>query len=248
MTHAGRKSPPLIESAVSGALFGAVAAGRVEHRDSCDQLVTAEGPVLDVTDYMAALAAAGYVRRAGTGWRLTGDGEIKASEYAIAALTLSCQGRPASADTRPRRDIHTSFGLSYSNYLVMPRTLLQSMPAGWQERFVALVDEFNDAFSHVPQADAYEVTAGEEREVGCLTKEELEVLGITEIFEVDEFSELGVGEPDALGRYVYRDRNGEEMENWHRVVYPKPDPVPHYNRGRTRVEPWAGRCLVGSNS
>jgi len=33
-----------------------------------------------------------------------------------------------TADPRPPCDIHTWFGLTYANYLVLPRTLLQSMP------------------------------------------------------------------------------------------------------------------------
>lgn len=91
--------PYLIETSVSGALFGAVAAGRVDtgprpgspgRRHGRDYLrmpdPAAWGPDLDVTDYMAALAAAGYVVRDGDGWRLTADGEIKASEYAVNAL------------------------------------------------------------------------------------------------------------------------------------------------------------------
>ncbi len=39
------------------------------------------------------------------------------------------------------RDIHEWFGLSYSSYLVLPRSILQSMPDEWQKQFVALLDE-----------------------------------------------------------------------------------------------------------
>lgn len=42
--------------------------------------------------------------------------------------------------------IHEAFGLSYAAYLVIPRTVLQSMPIEWQERFVALVDETHARF------------------------------------------------------------------------------------------------------
>ena len=46
------------------------------------------------------------------------------------------------------------FGLSYCGYLVAPRTLLCGMPLTWQEKFVALLDEYNEAydFADVPQA------------------------------------------------------------------------------------------------
>ena len=35
--------------------------------------------------------------------------------------------------------IHGYFGLSYANYLVLPRSVLQSMPIDWQEKFVELL-------------------------------------------------------------------------------------------------------------
>ena len=38
-------------------------------------------------------------------------------------------------------EIHDYFGLSYANYLVLPRAVLQSMPDEWQERFVGLLNE-----------------------------------------------------------------------------------------------------------
>lgn len=98
-----KNSPYLMEPAVSGCLFGAVAAGRVVHRDGRDYLLSPDsanwGADLDVTEYVAKLAEAGYIvagdMRAtnhsytvvdGTRWKLTGDGEIKASEYALTAL------------------------------------------------------------------------------------------------------------------------------------------------------------------
>ena len=56
-------------------------------------------------------------------------------------------------------DIHTWFGLTYANYLVLPRTLLQSMPEDWQHRFTALLEEMEYACSEVPQADRYSVQA-----------------------------------------------------------------------------------------
>lgn len=37
--------------------------------------------------------------------------------------------------------IHNWFGLSYANYLVLPRSVLQSMPDSWQEEFVKLLDK-----------------------------------------------------------------------------------------------------------
>jgi len=40
--------------------------------------------------------------------------------------------------------IHNFFGLSYANYLVLPRSVLQSMPDDWQEEFVRLLLDIHD--------------------------------------------------------------------------------------------------------
>ena len=36
--------------------------------------------------------------------------------------------------------IHEYFNLTYANYLVLPRSVLQSMPEDWQEKFVYLLE------------------------------------------------------------------------------------------------------------
>ena len=82
-----------------------------------------------------------------------------------------------------RTDVHTYFGLTYANYLVLHRTLLQSMPEEWQFRFVGMVEELERTFDHIDQAQGYRVHA------------------------VDPIT----------GKFVR-------------------DPVPHYNRGRTRLD------------
>ena len=43
--------------------------------------------------------------------------------------------------------IHYWFGLSYASYLVLPRSVMESMPIDWQERMVSLLNEINDARS-----------------------------------------------------------------------------------------------------
>ncbi len=40
--------------------------------------------------------------------------------------------------------IHNWFGLTYSSYLVLPRLMLESMPAEWQKKFVELLDEMEE--------------------------------------------------------------------------------------------------------
>lgn len=42
--------------------------------------------------------------------------------------------------------IHNEFGLSYAQYLVVPRSALQSMPVDWQARFVEMIRELNRTF------------------------------------------------------------------------------------------------------
>lgn len=41
--------------------------------------------------------------------------------------------------------IHNFFSLSYASYLVLRRSILQSMPVDWQARLVALLNELDDA-------------------------------------------------------------------------------------------------------
>ena len=45
-----------------------------------------------------------------------------------------------------QESIHGYFGLSYANYLVLPRTVLQSMPDEWQEQFVVLLEQVPETF------------------------------------------------------------------------------------------------------
>lgn len=110
-------------------------------------------------------------------------------------MTTSAATEPAApTDDRLDGPVHEWFELSYSNYLVLPRTLLQSMPVEWQQDFVACLEELDIAFAHVMRADAYKVTAGYET----------------------------YGGPD-----------GEPA--FHALS--SGDPVPHYDRGRTFIQP-----------
>jgi hypothetical protein len=65
---------------------------------------------------------------------------------------------PEREATQAIPDIHTWFGLSYANYLTVPRSLLQSMPAGWQRLFVALLEIMQENFPEVTVPE-YQVTA-----------------------------------------------------------------------------------------
>lgn len=54
-------------------------------------------------------------------------------------------------------DVHGWFGLTYASYLTVPRAVLQAMPADWQARFVALMNEVDDTFDWMTPDCHYEV-------------------------------------------------------------------------------------------
>lgn len=55
--------------------------------------------------------------------------------------------------------IHAWFGLTYANYLVIPRVALQSMPPEWQRNFVKLVNEIEETLPDYSEMipDCYQV-------------------------------------------------------------------------------------------
>lgn len=118
--------------------------------------------------------------------------------------------------------VHLWFELSYSNYAVLHRTLMQSMPVEWQERMVRCLEELDDAFSHIERAPGYEVKACRWAEPWELSPGERDLTRVT----FDEDTE------------TYYDERGTEL-NPHSacVAVPVHEPVPHYNRGRTFIEP-----------
>ncbi|MDL5205099.1 hypothetical protein [Streptomyces sp. ALI-76-A] len=139
--------------------------------------------------------------------------------------------------------IHTWFSLSYSNYQVLHRTLMQSMPTAWQERMVACLEELADAYRHIEQPEAFKVEAATEHIVNEMTPVQLDEAGITE----DEYDEPVPEDLSPFDLAEWRDehekpeptysRDGEELDVHERVMLPAADPVPHYNRGRTYIEP-----------
>lgn len=55
-----------------------------------------------------------------------------------------CTCPPPTEHRYDPEPIHSWFGLTYSAYLVIQRTALQTMPVDWQRRFVALLDEMSE--------------------------------------------------------------------------------------------------------
>jgi hypothetical protein len=54
-----------------------------------------------------------------------------------------------------REPIHEWFELSYAHYLTIPRSVLQSMPAEWQARFVACLRELDHTIDWRPADGRY---------------------------------------------------------------------------------------------
>lgn len=130
-------------------------------------------------------------------------------------------------------DVHTWFSLSYANYLVVPRSVLQSMPEDWQHRFTALMGEMDEAFGHLdwPRYEVKALVRAPEWTTPYVECEDCKGSGT-----IDAGPEFGNDCPYC---------NGEgEIEEEARYETPeevgfRPDPIPHYNRGRTRLEPRA---------
>lgn len=51
----------------------------------------------------------------------------------------------------PPMDVHTWFSLTYASYLVVNRSILQSMPEPWQHRFTELMLEMQQHFRHIDE-------------------------------------------------------------------------------------------------
>ena len=137
---------------------------------------------------------------------------------------------PNEKNARLDGPIHGWFGLTYANYQVLHRTLMQSMPVDWQERMVACLEEMREAFEHIEHPANFIIEAAEEREYGDINLGERRSIGAT--YDIDNDR-------------VY-DRDGNERESWERVLIrlPDGDPIPHYNRGRTFIEPSANAGAV----
>ncbi|WP_228981393.1 hypothetical protein [Streptomyces sp. DH12] len=128
--------------------------------------------------------------------------------------------------------VHRYFSLSYANYLVLPRTLMQSMPGEWQAQFVHLLKQLDETFEGAPQAEAYIVQAAVEKPAYDLDVQERQAARVS----------VNSDQDDTM--YTHRSLVGETTEVGpdDLVLVPVADPVPHYNRGRTRVTP-GGRSL-----
>lgn len=133
------------------------------------------------------------------------------------------------------RSIHEFFNLTYSNYLVLHRSLLQSMPLEWQHKFVRLVEELNDEFDHVETAQCYKVQAAVEADLDSgYTVEELAQHGVR-VESIGPEPDMDE-EPDEYDDWCEERRYFQDGEEIHfRFLMVTDDPIPPYNRGRTHI-------------
>jgi hypothetical protein len=60
---------------------------------------------------------------------------------------------PSLVPTTGADDLHAWWGLSYANYLTVPRTVMQSMPNEWQAKMATLLYEMG--FDWMPEGQYY---------------------------------------------------------------------------------------------
>jgi hypothetical protein len=104
------------------------------------------------------------------------------------------------------------------------------MPEEWQLKFVELLDDLSNAFDHIEHPETFKVITGDLRELRGMTGAEIESIGYS-VFR---------GDPDLDEDDVFCNESGTEVNadmSAEMVCYPMPDPIPHYNRGRTHIEP-----------
>jgi hypothetical protein len=122
-------------------------------------------------------------------------------------------GPPAS--TSPLRDyLATVRNGVDAAYLVLPRSLAESMPLPWQEQMAQLIFELQQVYGHLPWP-VYRVVPSRVEKLADLDEEQLAEVGC-------------LAEIDADGELRYRDREGRVIENpeQHEVLVSCPDPIP----------------------
>jgi hypothetical protein len=81
--------------------------------------------------------------------------------------TIPCRHEGPEAEPLPYvvsdGPIHAWFELTYAAYLVLPRSILQSMPLCWQGRFVALLREAGATYDAIPEDGQYHVSLRDEK-------------------------------------------------------------------------------------
>jgi hypothetical protein len=104
-------------------------------------------------------------------------------------------------------------------YVVLPRSLAESMPLPWQRQMTSLLAEFHQAYGHL-KWPVYRVVPSRRERLVDLDEDQLAELGL--IMEID-----------ADGEVVYRDRAGRLVRDPEgtEVLVSCLDPIPDQPRG-----------------
>lgn len=54
--------------------------------------------------------------------------------------------------------INQAFGLTYANFLVLPRTFLMDMPLEWQSNFTKLLEQYNESIENLSPDYEYSIS------------------------------------------------------------------------------------------
>jgi len=137
---------------------------------------------------------------------------------------------PTPASTTPLQDyLARPAPGAGSDYLVIPRSLAQSMPLRWQQLLVNLLADLHDAYGHLPWPE-YRVVASRWERLVDLDEEQLAAAG----FHAD----LG---PSGELEYHDSDERLVADPEQRSVLAPVADPLPPVSAGR--VEPRAADPL-----
>ncbi|GGM64512.1 hypothetical protein GCM10012275_38890 [Longimycelium tulufanense] len=99
-------------------------------------------------------------------------------------------------------------------YVVLPRSLAESMPLPWQQQMAHLLAEFHQAYGHLPWP-VYRVVPSRYERLVDLDEEQLAEVGC--LVEIDSGGDL-----------VYRDRSGQRIDDPEskQVLVSCLDPIP----------------------
>lgn len=60
-----------------------------------------------------------------------------------------------------KSNVHDYCGLTYAQFLVFPRAILSAMPEEWQEKFIELIEQLDEAYDYSPaNGNIYYVRVG----------------------------------------------------------------------------------------
>jgi len=115
------------------------------------------------------------------------------------------------------------------NYIVVPRSLAQSMPLRWQQLCVELMEDLHDAYGHYDWP-TYRVTPNRRLPLADLDEEQLAAAGY-------------VADLDARGELEFRDKRERLVTDAANrlVLAPIADPIPPAGAGRVPPRPAADR-------